>query len=158
MIDDLNKYSISCEITFQKEMEIFRNFSKSVDKRFEKINNILADISSKTCCSRFQLGDSQVVVELLKTGYQLQKSSWLKKRNYRFSFHGKKIKTFNLQTQKQGKTTRNAIIPTAKLNCKKEATQVLGMKIQTIHQNQEAKRKLLSLETPYWMAYQKWTQ
>ena len=73
----------------------------------------------------------------------------MKKRNYRFSFHGKKIKTFNLQTQKQGKTTRNAIIPTAKLNCKKEATQVLGMKIQTIHQNQEAKRKLLSLETPY---------
>ena len=46
VVDDLTKHSISCQNTFPKEKETFQNFSKSV-KRFEEIDNVLADISSK---------------------------------------------------------------------------------------------------------------
>ena len=44
VVDDLTIHSISCQNTFPKEKERFQNFSKSV-KRFEEIDNVLADIS-----------------------------------------------------------------------------------------------------------------
>ena len=95
VVDDLTIHSISCQNTFPKEKERFQNFSKSV-KRFEEIDNVLADISSKHHHSHSQVWDSKWVVELFKTRLSTWEKQLIEKKcNHRFSF---KEKNKNFET------------------------------------------------------------
>ena len=58
--------SMSFENTFKKEIESLKTFPQAVEKKFEKLENVILDLPTKDKQSHGDGGEPDLVTELLK--------------------------------------------------------------------------------------------